>query len=175
MSYVPEKQLRNATILFACFFVAGAMLLAFVMGGCAASNLSKPAQVNKTITTAIADGCTVAVKAKSLYEAGTIPQTPVARTIINDATTACQQAKTAFTVLLNAEIEYRNAEVTQVGTCTPQPGFSQNVEDIPGCKAAGQATATAKIKVDGANAGLDAALATMTAKAGAANALVPKQ
>jgi len=173
--HVPQKQLRSAVILFTSLFVGGALLLAFALGGCAASNLSKPAQVNKTVTTIIADDCTIAVQAKALYEAEKIPQTDAARTAINAAGAACEEAKTAFIAALSAESTYRNAELTQVASCTPQQGMPDNVDLIPGCKTAAAAAATAKQKMDNASADLSSKISTLTTKAGAAHSLVPQQ
>lgn len=173
--HVPKKQLRSAVILFTSLFVAGAMLLAFSLGGCAASNLPKAAQANRSVATIIADDCTIAVQAKALYETGKIPNTDAARYTINAAGAACEQSKTAFLLLLKAEQAYRDAEAAQVNACTPTPGTPENVDLLPGCKTSAAAAADAKVKVDSASSDLSTAVSTMTSKASAAQSLVPKQ
>lgn len=173
MSNTPQKALHAAVTLTFCAFLAAVMAVsAFMFNGCAASNLTGPAKTHQQITLLIADDCTLANQAKLQYTAGKIPQTETARTAINDAGAACEQAKFAFMLVLTAEQQYRVAQAVQVTNCTPQTGLPV---ETPACEASAKNTDAAKLKVDNANADLDTKLSTMTAKAAVVKPLIQKQ
>lgn len=161
-----QRLLLGATV---CFTIA-AMGVAWILGGCAAKNLTGIAKTNQQTAIVLADECTAAAHAKAAYDAGTIPQTAGTRAAINGAITACEDAKKAVNVALEAEIAYKNAVQSQVVSCTPQPGAITPPEN-PQCQAASQNTQAKKAASDNAIAAADSSLATLASKTAAVKSL----
>jgi hypothetical protein len=138
--------------------------------GCAARNVTV-GQVNKSVTTVIADAGTVAIAAEQAYQAGKIPQTAAARTAINDLGGAYEEAKRLFSMVLLAEGGYNAKQSAQMQACQPASSQGGVVSDPANCQAATQAAANARSSVDTAQANLSASLQALTSKTAAVKAL----
>ncbi len=125
-----------AILVIALMIVLGAACLS-VLQGCSALKAVSSAPANETITEVIADAGTVAITAQQMYVAGSIPQTAAVRTAINDLGNAYNAAKSAYQVVLTAEIAYNAAATAQLSACTPPAGA------LAGATAAACTTATA--------------------------------
>lgn len=142
--------------------------------GCAGKKPVTVAQVNKSVTTVIADAGTVAIQSEQAYQAGKIPQTAAARTAINDLGAAYEEAKRVFSMVLLAEGAYNASESTQLQACQPASSQGGVVPDPAKCQAATQAAHTAKSSLDTAQANLSASLQALTTKTAAVTSLTPK-
>ncbi len=152
--------------------VSVAMLVCCMLfAGCAAQKPVTVGQVNKSVTTVIADAGTVAISAEQAYQAGKIPQTAAARTAINDLGGAYEEAKRLFSLALIAEGGYNVSTSTQIQACQPASSQGGVVPDPAACKAATQAAGTARSSVDAAQANLAASLQALTTKTAAVKAL----
>jgi hypothetical protein len=89
-----------------------------LLSGCQKKPITA-ASVHQTITEAIADAGTVAILAEQQYQAGTIPQTPTNRKLINDLGNAYNKAKDVFQDVLSAEAVARTTTQAQMNACAP--------------------------------------------------------
>jgi hypothetical protein len=167
-TWSPAKK-SLARLAFGCFaFLAIAASLLFA--GCAARNVTV-GQVNKSVTTVIADAGTVAISAEQAYQAGKIPQTVGARAAINDLGGAYEEAKRLFSMVLISEAAYNARQSAQMQACQPASSQGGVVSDPVNCQAATQAANTARSSLDGAQANLSTSLQALTAKTAAVKAL----
>jgi hypothetical protein len=160
---VPRKHLRHALLIV---IVALGALVAFFVFGCASKNLTAPAKVHQTVTMAISDSCTAALQAEQLYNTGKIPQTEPTRKAINAAGAACEDAKAAFTLSLQAEQSYIGAQSVQVNACADQTSAV--------CVQAQSNTAAAKAKVTATADDLNAKVSTLVTATQTVKALTPQ-
>lgn len=149
-----------------CAVIAASLLLA----GCAARNVTV-GQVNKSVTTVIADAGTVAIAAEQAYQSGKIPQTAAARTVINDLGGAYEEAKRLFSLALLAEGGYNASQSAQIQACQPASAQGGVVSDPANCKAATKAATNARSSLDTAQSNLGASLNALTSKTAAVKAL----
>ena len=151
-------------------FTFFAVIASLLFTGCAAGKYSA-ARANQTVTTVIADAGTVAISAEQAYQSGKIPQTPAARTAINDLGNAYEEAKRLFSLALLAEGAYNASESAQISACQPATSQGGVVSDPAACKSATQAATNAKASVDAAQSNLSASLNALTTKTAAVKAL----
>jgi hypothetical protein len=151
-----------------------AVLCGLLLYGCAAATTTS---VNRDITTGIADAGVTAITAEQEYQAGTIPQTPTARTVINDLGDSYNQAKAAWLLVLNAENAYRTAQNQQIAACTPVT--SGSVAANPGsapiatanCTAATKSATAAQAQVTQTQTALNTTVATMSTQTASVKAI----
>ena len=160
-----ERLLLGAYI---CLVVLIALVLA-LFAGCAAQNLTGTAKVHQTVTLSLGDACAIAVQAKAAYEAGTIPQTPTDRQVINDAGAACEDAKAAFVVVLQSETAYTNASTAEVTACGDPTSAQQS---SAACVSAKSAANSAKVNRDTAQATVSSKIEVLATKATLAQGLL---
>jgi len=129
----PRKFLRSAVTLL--LFFCG-------VTGCQKKPITA-ASVHQTITTAIADAGTVAILAEQQYQAGTIPQTPTNRTLINDLGNAYNKAKEVFQDVLSVEAVARSTTQIQINACTPAAANSAACDQATKNAQVAQANASA--------------------------------
>jgi hypothetical protein len=163
------KPMSRSLARLAFVFVLLFSLVLFT--GCAAQKPVTIGQVNKSVTTVIADAGTVAISAEQAYQAGKIPQSAGARTAINDLGAGYEEAKRLFSLLLITEAAYNAKESAQIQACQPASSQGGVVSDPANCKASTQVATTAKSAVDTAQANLSASLQALTSKTAAVKAL----
>ena len=134
--------------------------------GCGPKTITA-ATANKSVSQVIADAGILAITAEQQYQAGTIPQTPAARSAINDLGSAYNQARQLFSAVLYAQATTNGATTTQLAACAP------------GGTAAACTDATAKVTaaqtvLNTSQAQLTVGIGALTAKTAAVKGLTAK-